>query len=123
MGVLTALVIVVPSFSVGQVVQLLGISSVAIGFAFRDILQNFLARILLLLTQPFRIGDQIVAAGFEGRVEDIETRATFIPAVSDLLQPPPGQCGGTAFRKARATGTAAAQSNAMTQKPPAPSRA
>lgn len=78
MGVLTALVVVVPSFSVGQVVQLLGISSVAIGFAFRDILQNFLAGILLIITQPFRIGDQIVVAGFEGRVEDIETRATFL---------------------------------------------
>jgi small-conductance mechanosensitive channel len=77
-GVLVALVVVVPSFSVGQVVQLLGISSVAIGFAFRDILQNFLAGILLIITQPFRIGDQIVVAGFEGRVEDIETRATFL---------------------------------------------
>lgn len=77
-GILVALVVVVPSFSVGQVVQLLGISSVAIGFAFRDILQNFLAGILLIITQPFRIGDQIVVAGFEGRVEDIETRATFL---------------------------------------------
>lgn len=58
--------------------QVLGISSVAIGFAFRDILQNFLAGLLLLITQPFRIGDQIVASGFEGTVEDIQTRATFI---------------------------------------------
>jgi small-conductance mechanosensitive channel len=57
---------------------LLGISGVAIGFAFRDILQNFLAGILLLLTQPFHIGDQIVTRSFEGTVEDIQTRATTI---------------------------------------------
>jgi len=78
LGVLVALVIVIPSFQIGQVVQLLGISSVAIGFAFRDVLQNFLAGILILFNQPFRIGDQIMVGAFEGTVESIETRATFI---------------------------------------------
>ncbi len=77
-GLLVALSVALPSFKPGDVVQLLGISSVAIGFAFRDILQNFLAGILLPITQPFRIGDQIVARGHEGTVEDIQTRATFI---------------------------------------------
>ncbi len=77
-GLLVALSAALPSFQLGDVVQVLGISSVAIGFAFRDILQNFLAGILLLITQPFRIGDQIVAKGFEGTVEEIQTRATFI---------------------------------------------
>lgn len=73
-----ALVIALPTFRPGQLVQLLGISSVAIGFAFRDILQNFLAGILLLLTEPFRIGDQIRFGDYEGVVEDIQTRATMI---------------------------------------------
>ena len=59
-------------------IQLLGISGVAIGFAFRDILQNFLAGILILLTEPFQIDDQIVFKDFEGTVENIETRATTI---------------------------------------------
>ncbi|MEW6613029.1 mechanosensitive ion channel family protein [Thermithiobacillus tepidarius DSM 3134] len=77
-GTLVALVIVLPSFRPGQLVQLLGIGSVAIGFAFRDILQNFMAGILLLLHEPFRIGDQIRVAAFEGVVEDIQTRATMI---------------------------------------------
>ena len=70
--------IALPSFEPGQLVQLLGISSVAIGFAFRDILQNFLAGILILLTEPFRIGDQIIVGKFEGTVDNIETRATFM---------------------------------------------
>ena len=77
-GLLVALSVALPTFRPGDVVQVLGISSVAIGFAFRDILQNFLAGILLLVTQPFRIGDQIVTGTHEGTVEDIQTRATFI---------------------------------------------
>ena len=77
-GLFIALSIVIPSFKAGQLIQLLGISGVAVGFAFRDILQNFLAGILILLTEPFRIGDQIVVKNFEGTVEAIETRATTI---------------------------------------------
>ena len=78
LGVLIALVIAIPSFEPAQLIQLLGISGVAIGFAFRDILQNFLAGILILLTEPFRLGDQIIVTGYEGTVEDIQTRATSI---------------------------------------------
>lgn len=77
-GLLIALVVAIPGFTAGQLISVLGLSSVAIGFAFRDILQNFLAGILLLLSEPFRIGDQIVIGDFEGTVENIQTRATFI---------------------------------------------
>ncbi|MCL1468824.1 mechanosensitive ion channel family protein [Argonema galeatum] len=77
-GLFIALSIVIPSFQAGDLIQLLGISSVAIGFAFRDILQNFLAGILILLTEPFQIGDQIVFKDFEGTVENIQTRASTI---------------------------------------------
>jgi small-conductance mechanosensitive channel len=77
-GLFVALSIVIPTFRAGDLVQLLGISGVAIGFAFRDILQNFLAGILILLTEPFRIDDQIVFKDFEGTVENIQTRATTI---------------------------------------------
>jgi small-conductance mechanosensitive channel len=77
-GAMIALSIVLPSFKASNLIQLPGISGVAIGFAFRDIFQNFLAGILLVLTHPFRIGDQIRAKDFEGTVEDIQTRATLI---------------------------------------------
>lgn len=75
-GLLVSLSIILPSFKPGQVVQLLGISSVAIGFAFQGIFKNYLSGILILLTEPFQIGDQIVVKGFEGTVEEIQTRAT-----------------------------------------------
>ena len=77
-GTFIALAIVVPSFKPGDLVQLLGVSGVAVGFAFRDILQNFLAGILILITEPFVIGDQIVFNDFEGTVEQIQIRATNI---------------------------------------------
>lgn len=77
-GLFIALSIVIPSLKASDLVQLLGISGVAIGFAFRDILQNFLAGILILLTEPFQIDDQIVFKNFEGTVEQIQTRATTI---------------------------------------------
>ena len=77
-GAMIALTIVTPSLRPGDLVAGLGIGSVAIGFAFKDILQNLLAGLLILIRQPFRVGDQIVASGYEGTVEHIETRATLI---------------------------------------------
>ena len=78
LGFLLAATIVLPSLKPGDLLSGLGIGSVAIGFAFKDILQNLLSGVLILLRQPFRIGDQIEVGGYEGTVETIETRATFI---------------------------------------------
>lgn len=73
-----ALTVLLPSLNPGDLVAGLGISSVAVGFAFKDILQNLLSGILILVQRPFRVGDRIAAAGHEGRVEDIQTRATVV---------------------------------------------
>jgi small conductance mechanosensitive channel len=79
-GLLIALSVVIPSFQARNLIELLGIGTVAVGFAFRDILQNFFAGILILLSEPFEIGDEIKVGEFEGVVETIETRATMIRA-------------------------------------------
>ena len=78
LGVLIALSIVAPSFQAGDLIKMLGVGSVAIGFAFQNILQNFLAGILLLLQEPFQLGDWISVTGIEGTVDDIQTRATVV---------------------------------------------
>ena len=78
LGSLIALVIIFPNFSPGELIQLLGIGSIAIGFAFRDIFENFLGGIILLLNEPFRTGDQIRINDYEGTVEEIQTRSTSI---------------------------------------------
>lgn len=77
-GFLIALVIAIPGFTPSQLIGALGIGSVAIGFAFKDIFQNLLSGVLILLGEPFRIGDDIVVNGMEGNVEDIQIRATFL---------------------------------------------
>jgi small conductance mechanosensitive channel len=77
-GLLVAATVVAPSFHTADLIKVLGIGGIAIGFAFRDILQNFLAGIILLLHEPFRLGDQIKIDEFEGTVEAIESRATVI---------------------------------------------
>src|SRR5580658_9483232 len=78
LGFLVAFSVVAPSFQAGDLIKILGISGVAIGFAFQNILQNFLAGILLLWAEPFRLGDEIKVDNYEGAVEEIQTRATII---------------------------------------------
>ena len=77
-GFMIAMVVAIPGFTPAKLIGALGIGSVAIGFAFKDIFQNLLSGILLLLSEPFRIGDQIVSGDYEGTVEDIKIRATTI---------------------------------------------
>lgn len=84
-GILAGSSVAIQTFNAGELIQVLGISSVAIGFAFRDILQNFLAGILILLTEPFKVGDQIIIENYEGTVTRIETRATMIKTYDGRL--------------------------------------
>lgn len=77
-GILVACVLAFPGLALGDIIGLLGLSSVAIGFAFQDIFKNFLAGILLLLQEPFKLGDQIIVEGYEGTVEEIAIRSTQI---------------------------------------------
>lgn len=78
LGVLVAVTAAFPAFTPANLVSALGVGGVAIGFAFKDIFQNFLAGILILITKPFRVGDQIIFNTYEGTVEEIQTRATYI---------------------------------------------
>jgi small conductance mechanosensitive channel len=77
-GAIIALSVILPSLDAASVFGALGIGSVAVGFAAKDIFQNLLAGILLLVTRPFHVGDQIVSGPHEGTVEDIQIRATLL---------------------------------------------
>lgn len=77
-GILIASVIAFPGLQLGDIIAALGLGSVAIGFAFQDIFKNFLAGILLLLQEPFRINDQVIIEDYEGTVEQIDIRTTQI---------------------------------------------
>lgn len=77
-GLLVAVTLIFPSVQPVDMLSTLGIGSVAFGFAFKDILQNLLSGILVLLHQPFKIGDTIRINSFEGIVNEIATRATYL---------------------------------------------
>ncbi len=77
-GIIVAAVIAFPGLDLSSIVALLGLGSVAVGFAFQDIFKNFLAGVLLLLQEPFNLGDQIIVSDYEGTVESIELRSTQI---------------------------------------------
>jgi small conductance mechanosensitive channel len=78
MGVLLATAVTFPSVEPVDLLAGLGIFSVAVGFAFQDILENTLAGVLLLFRQPFRSGDQIEVNDQTGTVEAISIRETRI---------------------------------------------
>lgn len=81
LGILIAATIIFPGLTPAKLLTLLGLGSIAIGFAFKDIFENFLAGILILLREPFRIGDFVDCEGGEGFVEDITVRDTNIRKV------------------------------------------
>lgn len=54
----------------------LGIIGFTIGFALQDIMKNLASGIILLIQQPFHVGEVIGAAGFDGTVQQIDLRTT-----------------------------------------------
>jgi small-conductance mechanosensitive channel len=77
-GCMVAAIIAFPNLTPTKMLAGLGIGSVAIGFAFKDIFENFLAGIIILLRREMRIGDYIECEGLEGKVENILVRETHI---------------------------------------------
>ena len=75
---LVAVAVTFPSVKPVDVLAGLGFFSVAVGFAFQDILENTLAGVLLLFRQPFRAGDQINVVDQSGTVTEINIRETRI---------------------------------------------
>ncbi|MEL7448741.1 MAG: mechanosensitive ion channel family protein [Pseudomonadota bacterium] len=55
-----------------------GVTAVVLGFAFREIGENFLAGFFLAFSRPFKIGDLIESGGLRGTVRSIELRYTHV---------------------------------------------
>jgi small-conductance mechanosensitive channel len=55
-----------------------GVLGIVLGFAFRDIAENFLASLLLSIRNPFRTGDLIGIADHQGIVQSLNTRTTVL---------------------------------------------
>ncbi|MFC0679590.1 mechanosensitive ion channel family protein [Lysobacter korlensis] len=77
-GILVALEILGATKLVGAALGTAGVLGVALGFAFKDILENYLAGILLSLRQPFGPRDLVEIDGNEGVVVALTSRATIL---------------------------------------------
>ncbi len=84
-GLLIASSIVFPGITPANLLAVLGLGSVAVGFAFKDIFENFLAGILIMLRKKVNIGDVIECEAVEGRVEQITLRDTYLRHLSNEL--------------------------------------
>jgi small conductance mechanosensitive channel len=77
-GIFAALTVIIESFDFGQVIAGLGFTSFVVGFATKDILNNFLSGILILWQRPFNLGDYLFVGNNQGKVEHIGVRATML---------------------------------------------
>ena len=84
-GIFIAAIVIFPGMTFAGLIAGLGIGAVAIGFAFQDIFENFLAGVLIMLREKMRIGDMIECEGIMGKVEHITLRETHIRAPSGEL--------------------------------------
>ena len=75
-GVLVALNLLAATAVVSAILGAAGIAGLALGFAFRDLVENYIAGILLSLRQPFAPDDHVIIEGREGRVATLTSRAT-----------------------------------------------
>ncbi len=77
-GLMATLTILLPGLTPASLIAGLGFGAVAIGFAFQDIFENFMAGILIMIREKMRIGDYIECEGVEGVVESIALRETHV---------------------------------------------
>lgn len=63
----------------------LGILGFTVGFAIQDVSKNFVAGLLLLIEQPFDLGDTIEVQGFTGTVMAVQLRATEMQTLDGRL--------------------------------------
>ncbi len=85
LGLMIAAVILFPGLTPSSILAGLGIGSVAIGFAFKDVFENFLAGIIILFRREMRIGDYIECEDIEGKVAHIAIRESHIEQTDGQL--------------------------------------
>lgn len=78
LGLILALELLDATALVGAVVGTAGLAGLALGFAFKDIAENYLAGVILSVRQPFSKNDLIVVGGHEGKVVRLTGRETIL---------------------------------------------
>lgn len=77
-GVLIALELLDATALVGAVLGTAGVIGLAVGFAFKDLVENYISSVLLSLRQPFEPNDFVSIDGHKGKVVRLTSRATVL---------------------------------------------
>ena len=77
-GLLVALDLLEATALVGAVAGTAGLAGLAVGFAFQDIVQNYLAGLLLAVRQPFDKNDHVLVDSYEGKIVRLTPRETIL---------------------------------------------
>lgn len=78
LGLLLALDLLEATAVVGALLGSAGVVGIAVGFAFRDIAENYVAGILLSVRRSFSPGDHILVDKYEGKVVALTARTTLL---------------------------------------------
>lgn len=78
LGIVTGLQLLGATALLGAVLGGAGVVGIAIGFAIRDTVDNYVSSLMLSIRQPFRANDHVVIEGNEGRVVRLTSRATIL---------------------------------------------
>jgi small-conductance mechanosensitive channel len=78
LGLVVALELLGASALLGAVLGGAGVLGIALGFAVRDTIDNYISSLMLSLRQPFRANDLVDIEGHEGRVVRLTSRATIL---------------------------------------------
>ncbi len=84
-GLMIAAMVTFPGLTPTKALTALGVGSIAIGLAFKDIFENFFAGVLILWRFPFENGDWISCNGITGRVVNVTVRNTVLRTVRGEL--------------------------------------
>lgn len=77
-GLVLALVLLDATALLGTILGAAGILGLAVGFAVRDTVENYIASILLSLRNPFDVNDLVDVSGQQGNVVKLTSRATIL---------------------------------------------
>lgn len=77
-GVLIALDLLGLTSVVGAVLGSAGVVGLVLGFAFRDIAENYISGILLSVRRPFEPGDHVSIENREGKIISVNSRTTVL---------------------------------------------
>lgn len=78
LGLVLALNLLDATALLGTILGAAGIVGLAVGFAVRDTVENYIASILLSVRNPFEVNDLVKIDSFEGNVASLNSRATIL---------------------------------------------